>query len=59
MNGKDVKKIREMLGLKQEEFSVEVGVSVQTVQKWEQERRRPSRLATKRLCDLAAKAANP
>ena len=37
----DVKQIRESLGLSQREFALLLGVSVATVQNWEQSRRQP------------------
>ncbi len=37
----DVKAIRHQLGLSQREFAVLLGVSIDTVQNWEQRRRRP------------------
>jgi len=37
----DVKQIRERLGLSQREFAALLGVSVDTVQNWEQSRRQP------------------
>ena len=37
----DVKQIREGLGLSQREFAMLLGVSVATVQNWEQSRRQP------------------
>lgn len=41
----NVKKIREMLHLTQEEFSAYFGISKRTVQQWEQHRSEPSTLA--------------
>ena len=38
----DVKKIREHLHLSQSAFSALMGVSIKTLQEWEQGRRRPS-----------------
>ncbi len=37
----DVKAVRRQLGLSQREFAVLLGVSIDTVQNWEQGRRRP------------------
>jgi putative transcriptional regulator len=37
----DIKKIRERLSLSQSEFAMLIGVSVATLQNWEQGRRRP------------------
>ena len=41
----NVKKIREMLHLSQEEFSATFGISKRTLQQWEQHRSEPSVLA--------------
>ncbi len=48
----DVKQIRERLGLSQREFAMLLGVSVATVQNWEQSRRQPR--GTARLLLLIA-----
>ncbi len=37
----DVRKIRQQLGLSQDEFAARFGLSVATVREWEQNRRRP------------------
>jgi putative transcriptional regulator len=37
-----VRAIRERTGLSQSEFAILIGVSVKTLQNWEQERRRPT-----------------
>ena len=37
----DIKKIRSNLGLPQQDFAYMIGVSVDTLQNWEQERRAP------------------
>ena len=44
-----IKEIRAKLGWSQEEMAYEIGVSLSTVQRWEQNSRRPSRLALKAL----------
>lgn len=41
MTGTDARRIRERLGLSQSEFSALIGVSVRTLQEWEQSRREP------------------
>jgi len=41
----DVKAVRTRLGLSQEEFAHYFGVSVRTLQEWEQHRRRPTATA--------------
>jgi putative transcriptional regulator len=41
MTGADAKRIRERLDLSQTEFSMLLGVSLRTLQEWEQSRREP------------------
>ena len=41
MSATDVKAIRKRMGLSQREFALLLGVSVDTVQNWEQNRRKP------------------
>ncbi len=41
----DVKAVRSELHLSQEEFAIYFGVSVRTIQEWEQHRRRPTATA--------------
>ncbi len=41
----DVKNVRNKLHLSQEEFAIYFGVSVRTIQEWEQHRRRPTATA--------------
>lgn len=41
----DVKKIREKLRLSQEKFAAYFGVSIRTLQEWEQHRRNPTTMA--------------
>lgn len=41
LNGRDAKRIRERLGLSQSVFSALLGVSLRTLQEWEQMRREP------------------
>lgn len=50
----DVRALRDALGMTQEEFAREVGVSFTTVSRWETGRGAPSRLARRQLehlCD--------
>lgn len=46
----DVKAIRKTAGMKQAEFADAMGLSVDLVRSWEQQRRIPSGLALKILC---------
>ena len=48
----DIKNLRESLGMTQEEFAREVGVSFSTVSRWETGRGEPSPLARQRLAKL-------
>ncbi len=41
MSGQDVKAVRERLKLSQQQFALLLGVSVNTLQNWEQGRRKP------------------
>lgn len=45
----NIKEIRTKLGWSQEELAHEVGVSLSTVQRWEQSGTKPSRLAAREL----------
>jgi putative transcriptional regulator len=44
----DVRKIRQQLGLSQDEFAAKFALSVGTIREWEQDRRRPEGAA--RVC---------
>ena len=48
-----VKGLRERLGLTQEQFAHEVGVTFSTVNQWENGRRRPQPFLLKRLLEMA------
>ena len=48
----DIKKIRKSLSLTQEAFAEEVGVAFSTVNRWEGGRRKPSKLALRRIEEL-------
>lgn len=54
VNAGDVKAIRERLGLSQRQFAALMGVSVDTLQNWEQNRRKP-RGAARTLLLIAAR----
>jgi len=49
-----VKGLRERLGLTQEQFAQEVGVTFSTVNQWENGRRRPQPFLLKRLLEMEA-----
>ncbi len=50
-----IKEVRSQLTLSQEELARELGVSYATVNRWENGRFRPSRLAVSRLEDFCAR----
>jgi DNA-binding transcriptional regulator YiaG len=49
MDGADIKKLRKQLGLTQEEFAHKIGVTFATVNRWENVKSKPSRLALRIL----------
>ncbi|MBN1779599.1 helix-turn-helix domain-containing protein [bacterium] len=49
LEGRKIKKIRQSLGLTQEEFAHRLGVTLCTVNRWENNKSVPSRLAIKQL----------
>lgn len=49
-----VKELRRRMGLSQEKFAAEVGVTASTVNRWENERGNPSPLAVKQIEALKA-----
>ncbi len=55
MSPEEVKKLREGLGLTQEQLAHELGVSFATVNRWENGKRSPTGLSLKALSDLRAK----
>ena len=52
----EIKKLRESLGMTQEEFARELGVSFSTVSRWETGRGQPSRLARQQIDQLRKSA---
>ena len=56
MKAEDIKNLRAALGKTQQGLADSIGVDVQTVQAWEQKRKRPSRLARRALEVLRALA---
>ena len=55
MDGADIKKLRKRLALTQEEFAHEIGVTFATVNRWENAKAKPSRLALRTLAVLREK----
>ncbi len=55
MDGADIRKLRKQLALTQEEFAHEIGVTFATVNRWENRKSKPSRLALKILSVLKEK----
>jgi DNA-binding transcriptional regulator YiaG len=55
MDGAQIRSLRKQLGLTQEEFAHEIGVTFATVNRWENGKSKPSRLATKILTVLDEK----
>jgi putative transcriptional regulator len=53
MNGTQIKQLRQDLGLTQEEFAHCLGVTLCTVNRWENNRSLPSRLAKQQLEKIA------
>ena len=52
MNGEKIKQIRLMMELTQEEFAHQLGVTVSTVNRWENNKTVPSRLAVRQIHEL-------
>jgi len=52
MDGADIRTLRKQLGLTQEEFAHQIGVTFATVNRWENGKSEPSRLAIKMLMAL-------
>ena len=55
MDGVEIRALRKLRGLTQEEFAHEIGVTFATVNRWENKKSKPSRLALKMLAELGAK----
>jgi len=56
MDGAEIRALRRQLGLTQEEFAHEVGVTFATVNRWENGKSKPSRLALRRLATMNDKS---
>src|SRR3954465_5899459 len=54
MEAENIRTLRHNLGLTQEEFAHRLGITVATVNRWENGHNSPTRLARKALYDLAA-----
>ncbi len=52
-----VKRLRERMGLTQEQFALAVGVTFSTVNQWENGRRRPHPFLLKRLMEMESEQA--
>ena len=52
MNESDIKKIRKKLKLTQKQFAEKIGVAFSTVNRWERNHFRPSKLALKEIGEL-------
>ena len=57
MDGVEIRKLRKQLNLTQEEFAHEIGVTFATVNRWENGKSEPSRLALNVLTALSEKTA--
>lgn len=51
-----LKRLRSKLGLTQEEFAARIGVTVSTVNRWENGRSAPQRLSMRRIRELMVEA---
>ena len=58
-NGSLISQLRQRLSMTQEEFAHAIGVTVSTVNRWENGHIEPSRLARKAMQGLASQAAIP
>jgi DNA-binding transcriptional regulator YiaG len=59
MEANNIRTLRQNLGLTQEEFAHRLGITVATVNRWENGHNSPTRLARKALLDLAAERGVP
>ncbi len=59
MEPENIRTLRHNLGLTQEEFAHRLGITVATVNRWENGHNSPTRLARKALVDLAAEGVTP
>ena len=59
MEANNIRTLRQTLRLTQEEFAHRLGITVATVNRWENGHNSPTRLARKALYDLAAAGSVP
>ena len=57
MKPEEIKALRQSFGMTQEDFAHELGVTFATVNRWENNKAVPSRLAVKALAQMREKAA--
>jgi len=50
--GQFIRDLRQLTGLTQEQFGLRIGVSYETVSRWENGKMQPSSLAMKQLCQV-------
>jgi DNA-binding transcriptional regulator YiaG len=55
MDSKDVKELRQSLGLSQSNFASKLGMTITTVNRWENGKCKPSNLAAEKLEKLQSK----
>ena len=55
MDGKDIKELRKRLNLSQMALAIKLGVNQVSVNRWENNKRKPSQLAVRQLERLARK----
>lgn len=56
MDSKEIKRLREEIGLSQEQLAREIGVSLRSVARWESGEGKPSQMALRALTGFAKKA---
>jgi len=59
MEAENIRTLRHNLGMTQEEFAHRLGITVATVNRWENGHNSPTRLARKALGDLASQRVHP
>lgn len=56
--GQFIRDLRQLTGLTQEQFGLRIGVSYETVSRWENGKMQPSPLALKQLCQVLSDLGN-